>query len=321
VREPVAGDTLAVVTPAPGLEDGRLARRLAANLRVLSRGLQQSVVDSRLRRRALASEPREAAARALAAADALELGAPHPGAAPFDLASARADDTVRAEQVRAAAAALAESLRELPPPADAAPPATPLLDAARRALFGDLEPSELRSATIERRGLGPDGAPRRLRVRLQPGLPLRSEGHGDPLELQASRLPAGDSPAARREQGLVAAALADPAVLVAGASTGRLPWREAGDEALEEGGRSRPCGVLEVLIPARGMYRLLVERRTGDPLAVDRLDSLGRTVRVRMSDIRPDDAGRRRASRLELLRPDGGRELLLEGLTWQTAPN
>lgn len=319
VQQPVAGDTLAVVTPAPGLEDGRLARRLATNLRVLSRGLQQSVVDARLRRRALASEPREAAARALAAADALELGAPHPGSEPFDLASAPPEEGVRAEQVRAAAAALAESLRELPPPTDGGERPAPLLEAARRALFGELGPEELRGATIERRGLGPDGAARRLSVSLEPGLPLRSEGPGDPFELDAARLPAGDSPAARREQGLVAAALADPALLVAGAATGRLPWREAGEDTLAEGERRRPVRVLEVLVPARGAYRLLVDDETGDPLAVDRPDPLGRTIRVRMSDIRPDDSGRRRASRLELLRPDGGRELLLEGVIWRTA--
>ena len=317
VRRSVPGDTLAVVGPAEAVPRAVAARRLENTLRRLSLGLQQSVVDTRLQRRRLGGEPREPAARVRAAADLLELGLAHPVRSMLDLEAAGRTASPSADEVRAAAAALADGLRELGEPkgeAEPGPEERRLLESARRRLFGTDAPANLRGAVLTRRGRDSEGGARRLVLQLESRLPLRLEGGGDPIELSAGELPAGASAAARREQGLVVGALADPAVLVAAASAGLLPVRAAGTESLGLEDRELRCERLEVLVPARGSYRLLIDPESGDVRAVDRSDPFGRTVRVLMSDIRPSEAGRHLADRQDLVRPDGERELLLQGI-------
>ena len=189
-----------------------------------------------------------------------------------------------------------------------------MLEAAIVTLLGGLEPSRLELTGTR------DGEAESLSVELKPGLPLRLETPRESLNLEAGRLPAGVGSLAGPRQALIVAALVEPALLVAGAATGLFPVREAPGMSLRADGKRRRCGALEVLVPARGLFRVFIDRKTGDAWAVDRLDPLGRTIRLLMSDIREFPGGRRTASHRVLVGVDGERATQLESAELRLEP-
>jgi hypothetical protein len=303
-RLPVPGDTLMLVSAggSPGREapDTRLVRVLGQ----LSRGLTQAAVDARLRRRALKPRPEsDAIDRVREAADLLELGVAHPGSAALDLASLV--PAIDAVAVRAAAGALADRIAAVPTGGRASERPAPL-EAAVQAQLGGLLPQH-----VELTGRR-DGVPYSLLVDLTSDLPLTIRTGDELVRLEAGRLGAASSTAASREQALVLDALMEPATLLAGASAGLFPVRLGPKEALRTDGKRRRCRTLEVLIPARGVFGVLVEEATGLVRAVDRQDPLDRTIRVEMSDIREFGENRQVATRRWLVAPGRERTPLLE---------
>jgi len=308
-RLAVPGDTLLLVAPGGALRD-EATIRLRRTLERLSAGVTQGAIDTRLRRRSLGNRS-HATALVREAADRLELGAPHPGSRTFDVSVEPA--AVDVADVRAAAAALADSLTDVPagPPARERPA---LLETAIETLLGGLEPSGLELTGLR------NGEAESLSVDFKPDLALRLETPSEKLNLEAGRLPAGATSVAGPQQARILAALTEPALLVAGAAAGLFPVREAPGTRLRADGKRRRCGVLEVLVPARGLFRVFIDRKTGDAWAVDRLDPLGRTTRLLMSDIQEFPGGRRTASRRVLVGVDGERSTQLESAELHLGP-